>query len=117
MVDACAFVRNLPDELYRPMAKSESRAPRLGVGCSSDLTIRELEETIRDVVGSKGRLTFDPCKPDRMPQKSLDLSWTEELGWQPAIPFRAGLTRVYQEYLATHSIVERRPIRATRVIP
>jgi GDP-L-fucose synthase len=88
MADACVFLMNLTDEVYGPMARSESQAPLFNVGCGKDLTIRELAELIRDVVGFKGRLTFDASKPDGTPRKLLDVSRMKKLGWQARISLR-----------------------------
>jgi GDP-L-fucose synthase len=103
MADACVFLMNLPDDVYEPIARSESQAPLLNVGCGEDLTILELAELINDVVGFKGRLTFDASKPDGTPRKLLDVSRMKGLGWQAGISLREGLTIVYQEYSAVQA--------------
>ena len=95
MADACVFLMNLPDEVYGPIARSESQAPLFNVGCGSDLTVRELAELIREVVGFEGRLAFDASKPDGTPRKLLDVSRMKQLGWQASIPLREGLEAVY----------------------
>lgn len=104
MADACVFLMNLPDEVYGPIARSESLAPLLNVGCGEDLTVRELAELIRDVVGFQGRLVFDESKPDGTPRKLLDLSRMKELGWQAEIALREGLESVYREYLTISTV-------------
>jgi GDP-L-fucose synthase len=103
MADACAFLMSLPDDVYEPIARSEAQAPLFNVGCGEDLTIRELAELIRDVVGFKGRLAFDASKPDGTPRKLLDVSRMKDLGWKAKIPLRDGLTAVYREYAATRT--------------
>jgi GDP-L-fucose synthase len=100
MADACVFLMNLPDAVYGPIAQSDSLAPLLNVGCGEDLTVQELAELIREVVGFEGHLVFDTSKPDGTPRKLLNMSRMKELGWQASIPLREGLTAVYQEYLA-----------------
>lgn len=102
MADACVFLMNLPDATYRPLVQSESLAPLVNIGCGQDLTIRELAELIRDVVGFKGRLAFDTSKPDGTPRKLLDVSRMMMLGWQSRISLREGLAEVYREYSAKH---------------
>jgi GDP-L-fucose synthase len=101
MADACVFLMNLPDEVYGSIANSESQAPLLNVGCGEDLTVQELAELIRDVVGFKGRLVFDAAKPDGTPRKLLDVSRMKELGWKAGISLREGLVAVYRDYAAT----------------
>ncbi|MEV6110281.1 GDP-L-fucose synthase [Streptomyces sp. NPDC051940] len=72
----------------------------VNVGCGEDLTIRELAETVRDVVGYPGRIAFDPARPDGTPRKLLDVSRMTSLGWQPKIALRDGIASVYAGWLA-----------------
>jgi GDP-L-fucose synthase len=102
MADASVFLMNLPDEVYGPFAGSESQTSLFNVGYGEDLTVRELAELIREVVGFDGRLTFDASKPDGTPRKLLDVSRMKQLGWQASIPLREGLAAIYAEYSATH---------------
>ncbi|MDR3736246.1 MAG: GDP-L-fucose synthase [Acidobacteriaceae bacterium] len=97
MADACVHLMSLPDEVYEPIALSETQAPLLNVGCGEDLTVRELAEMIRDVVGFKGRLAFDVSKPDGTPRKLLDVSRMKQVGWQASISLRKGLEAVYAD--------------------
>jgi GDP-L-fucose synthase len=101
MADACVFLMNLPNEVYGPIAHSESQAPLFNVGYGEDLTVRELAELIKDVVGFEGRLEFDASKPDGTPRKLLDVSRVKQLGWQAGIPLREGLAAVYKDYCFT----------------
>jgi GDP-L-fucose synthase len=103
MADACVFLINLPDAVYGPIVRSELLAPLLNIGCGEDLTVQELAELIRDVVGFKGRLVFDTSKPDGTPRKLLDVSRMKELGWEASISLREGLAAVYAQY--TKSLV------------
>jgi GDP-L-fucose synthase len=98
MADACVFLMNLPDEEYESITRSELHPPMLNIGCGVDLTVRELAELIRDVVGFRGRLDFDRTKPDGTPRKLLDVSRMTQLGWQATIPLRQGLAAVYADY-------------------
>jgi GDP-L-fucose synthase len=102
MADACVFLMNLTDDQFNTVTQSESQAPLFNVGCGEDLTIAELAETIRDVVGFKGKLTFDRSKPDGTPRKLLDVTRMSNLGWNARIPLRTGLESVYQELLIAH---------------
>jgi GDP-L-fucose synthase len=106
MADACVFLMNLPDAVYGPIVHSESLAPLLNIGCGEDLTVRELAELIRDVVGFKGQLVFDTSKPDGTPRKLLDVSRMKQLGWQASISLREGLASVYWEYSAIPAIAQ-----------
>ena len=72
----------------------------INVGCGEDQTIRELAETIQKVVGFSGRLDFDTSYPNGTPQKILDISKINSLGWKPRIPLKEGLKQVYRWYAA-----------------
>ena len=70
----------------------------VNVGCGKDQTIKELAETIQEVVGYTGHLKFDSTRPDGTPQKILDISKINSLGWKPTISLPEGLKQVYQWY-------------------
>jgi GDP-L-fucose synthase len=100
MADACLFLMRLSDYQFADLAGREP-APLINIGCGQDLTIRELAETVADVVGFTGELVFDASKPDGTPRKLLDISRLKGLGWNHATPLRAGLERVCREYRRT----------------
>ena len=116
MADACVFLMNLPDAVYGPIIDSKSLAPLLNIGCGDDLTVRELAELIGEVVGFKGELAFDTSKPDGTPRKLLDVSRMKELGWKASISLREGLTAVYQEYSAIHTVAQQPSGYGTQVV-
>jgi GDP-L-fucose synthase len=97
MADACLFLMGLGDDQFDQLT-GEEHAPLINIGCGLDLTIRELAETVADVVGFRGKLVFDDSKPDGTPRKLLDCSRLNSLGWQPATPLRAGLERASQSF-------------------
>jgi GDP-L-fucose synthase len=103
MADASVFPMNLPDDRVSEVTQSETQAPLLNVGCGEDLTIAELAETIRDVVGFKGKLAFDRSKPDGTPRKLLDVSRVSDLCWNARIPLCMEQESVYQELLRSRS--------------
>ena len=63
------------------------------------MTIRELAETIKAVVGYEGKLGFDPTKPDGTPRKLQDVSRMKALGWESKVVLRAGIERTYAWFL------------------
>ena len=67
----------------------------INVGCGTDVTVKELCETVRAVVGYEGRLEFDATKSDGTQRKLLDLSKISALGWRPRIALPAGIEQVY----------------------
>ena len=72
----------------------------INIGSGEDVTIRELAELIRDVVGFEGELAWDKTKPDGTPRKLLDVSRIRAVGWQPTIPLRKGVAQTYEWFLA-----------------
>ncbi len=97
LASACLHVMNLETETYR--AHTLPMLSHVNIGTGLDLTIRELAETISRVVGFKGRLEFDPSRPDGMPRKLLDVSKINGLGWKAAITLEEGLESTYRWFL------------------
>jgi GDP-L-fucose synthase len=69
----------------------------VNVGSGMDLSIRELAELIKSIVGYKGELFFDPAKPDGTPRKLLNISKIEKMGWKYKIGLEEGIRAVYKE--------------------
>jgi len=80
----------------------------INVGSGQEVSIRELAETIADVVGYEGELVFDTGKPDGTPRKLLDNSKLEALGWLAPTSLRDGLASAYQWYLANEDHIRSR---------
>jgi GDP-L-fucose synthase len=86
LASACFFLmENYNDELF------------LNVGTGADVTIRELAEMVKDVVGYSGELIFDTTKPDGTPRKLMDVSRLHQLGWKHSIELRDGIAMVYED--------------------
>jgi len=73
--------------------------PFVNIGCGNDITIRELVEEVVSVVGFEGQLQFDTSKPDGTPQKLLDVSKANALGWKAEIALRPGIQDAYHWFL------------------
>ncbi len=76
-----------------------SESGHINVGTGVDLSIRELAETIRDVVNPDAELVWDTTKPDGTPRKLLDVARLAALGWKPKIALREGLESTYRWFL------------------
>lgn len=88
LADACLFLLEKYD------------SPEIvNIGRGEDVTIRELAETICEVLGFKGELDFDTSKPDGTPRKLLDMTKLFGLGWRPKIPLREGIREAYACFL------------------
>jgi len=99
MAHACVRLMSLPDERLAPLLP-EHAPPLINVGCGSDLTIRELAERVRSIVGCDATIAWDRTKPDGTPQKRLDVSKLTALGWAPAIALDAGIRETSADFLA-----------------
>jgi len=71
----------------------------VNVGVGEDVTIRELAELIKRVVGFEGAITLDASKPDGTPRKLMDVARLSGLGWKASIPLEDGVRRTYQWFL------------------
>lgn len=93
MADACVFLmeQGIGDGLYN-------------IGYGNDVTIRELAETVMDVIGFTGKVAFDSSKPDGTPRKLLDVSRLAKLGWKAKIPLRDGVAKAYASYLESRKV-------------
>ena len=98
LADACLFLMRQPSK--RVFDASFQGIINIGVG--EDLSILELAKIIRDVVGFRGRLRFDPDMPDGTPRKLLDVSRINALGWYAKISLRTGIERTYDWYKHHH---------------
>lgn len=70
----------------------------INVGSGSDVTIRELAETIRRIIGFSGEIVWDTSKPDGTPRKLMDSSRLLALGWKPEVDFEKGIALAYEDF-------------------
>ena len=71
----------------------------LNVGTGEDVTIKELSQTIKEIVGYEGEIRFDTSKPDGMFRKVMDVSKINNLGWKAKISLDEGIKKTYEWYL------------------
>tara|TARA_B100001564_G_C20665161_1_gene683404 strand:- start:1053 stop:2018 length:966 start_codon:yes stop_codon:yes gene_type:complete len=97
MAEASLFVLNLNKNIYdkntRPMLS------HINVGTGKDIAIREVAETMREVVGYDGVISFDNSKPDGPVKKLIDVSRLSNMGWNYNIDLKEGLEKTYDWYL------------------
>ena len=101
MADACIYLMNLPDEEFKPLLaadRNDGLPPLMNIGVGHDLTIRELAETVKDVVGYQGVIEFDASKPDGTPRKLMDVGRLNALGWKAKTPMHDGLASAYADF-------------------
>ncbi len=98
MAEASLFVLDLDRDLYQ--RETDPMLSHINVGSGVDITIRELAQTIADVTGFTGRLTFDASKPDGTPRKLMDVSRLGRMGWRAKIDLKEGIQDTYRWFLA-----------------
>jgi GDP-L-fucose synthase len=92
------YVDDLADALVF-LLRNYSGEEHVNVGVASDVTIRELAETVMRVVGLNAELRFDRSKPDGTPRKLMDSSRLFAMGWTPKTSLEDGFRRAYAWYL------------------
>ena len=97
MAQASLFVLELDEVTYQ--ANTQPMLSHINVGTGVDVTIREMAETMKEVVGFKGKLTFDTTKPDGAPRKLIDVTRLENMGWKYSVDLRKGIEKTYDWYL------------------
>ena len=108
MAEACVFLMRLPDADFDALLGSDETVsgrfepPLVNIGSGCELSIAELAERVRQVVGYPGRIEFDPGRPDGTPRKRLDTRRLDALGWRARTPLDEGLARAYADFLARH---------------
>jgi GDP-L-fucose synthase len=101
MARASIYVMNLDKEIYYEQISKEYN--HINVGSDKELTIKELAETIKEVVGFKGKINFDPSKPDGSFRKLLNSERINQLGFKSKISLKKGLKKTYREYIKKHN--------------
>jgi GDP-L-fucose synthase len=97
MAQASLFVLELDEQTYKD--NTQPMLSHINVGTGKDTTIREMAETMKQVVGYEGRLTFDATKPDGAPRKLIDISRLKRMGWEYRVDLKEGLKKTYAWYL------------------
>jgi nucleoside-diphosphate-sugar epimerase len=98
MAEACAFLLNLPKDVYAE--NTEPMLSHINVGTGSDVSIADLARAIAQVTGFEGRISFDATKPDGAPRKLLDVSRLTNMGWTAGVSLEEGIRQTYDWYLA-----------------
>lgn len=92
MAEACVFImeRDVQEGLFN-------------IGLGEDVTIRELADIVRDIVGFEGQIVYDASKPDGTPRKLLDVDRMKQLGWTAKTSLRDGIAKAYADFRARHA--------------
>jgi GDP-L-fucose synthase len=97
LAQAAIHVMNVDKKIYDEQMSSE--ISHINVGSEQELTIKELAETIKEVIDFKGKINFDSNKPDGSSRKLLNSERINKLGFKPKTHLKEGLIKTYQDYL------------------
>ena len=100
LAEASIYLMNLDKKTY--VSKLSSLSNHINVGSGKELSIRELAETIKEVINFKGTINFDASKPDGSPRKLLDSEKISELGFKPKTGLKEGISKTYEDYLKVY---------------
>ncbi len=96
MADACVHILQ---EVDAEMLYTKMQQTHINIGTGVDLSIRELAEFVKDIVGFKGEILWDTSKPDGTYKKQLDVRLLNKLNWEYKLSLKEGIESVYKTYL------------------
>jgi GDP-L-fucose synthase len=99
MAEACVFLMNLDEKRYQSLISSKDEPPLINVGCGEDISIKELVEQVKTIIGYQGEVHWDLSKPDGTLRKLLDITKMKQLGWLPNTPIEMGIKLAYADFL------------------
>ncbi len=102
LANALVHLAALDEQRYDALV-APSQCPLINVGTGIDLTIRELAETVAEVVGYQGRFVQDTSKPDGTMRKVMDVSKIHGLGWKAMTNLKQGISLTYQSFTEAHA--------------
>ena len=97
MAEASLFVLELDEKTYQ--ANTKPMLSHINIGTGKDVTICEMAETMKEVIGFKGKLTFDTAMLDGALRKLIDVSRLSNMGWEYSVNLKDGLSKTYKWYL------------------
>ena len=98
MADACVFIMEKVDFSDLSAGKGEVRNCHINIGTGKEITIRDLASLIKETIGYRGEIVFDPSRPDGTMRKLTDPSKLNALGWRHQIEIEEGVRRMYEWY-------------------
>jgi len=101
MAKGCLYLMNLPDGRFKPLLaldRNDGLPPLLNMGSGTDLTIAELANLVKDIVGFRGEIVLDNSKPDGTMRKLMDSTRLNQLGWYATTSLIDGLASTYLDF-------------------
>lgn len=102
LAEAVIFLMNLEEDAYSKIVGLEDCPPLINVGSGKEQTIKELAETVAEVLEFKGKIVWDTSKPDGTPRKLLDSAKLFDLGWKPKVGLEEGILSAYNDFLSRY---------------
>lgn len=105
MADACVFIMENRDfkDTYSP-TENDIRNTHINIGTGQDISIKDLANIIKGIVGFNGNLVFNTTKPDGTMRKLTDVSKLNALGWKHSVELEEGIKKVYQWYINKNAV-------------
>ena len=100
MAAASIFVHELDQQTFEN--NTQKMQSHINIGTGIDVTIKELVQSVKEVVGYDGNVIFDSKRPDGSPRKLMNIDLLKKLGWKAKINLRSGLSISYTDYLLKH---------------
>lgn len=95
MADACVHIMQ---NVEAPILYDKMKQTHVNIGTGIDLTIKELAEMVKEIVGFNGQIEWDTTKPDGTPKKQLDVKLLHQLNWKYKVSLNNGINAVYERY-------------------
>ena len=101
LADAALFIMNLPKE--KLAQRTDEMRSHINVGSGTDISIKELANLVKEIVGFSGDIVWDDKMPDGTPRKLLDVSLLADLGWRSKTDIKQGMEATYKWFIANES--------------
>ena len=101
--EAAIYLMKLRDDMLARISASDEEPPLVNIGVGKDISIRDLVDIVREIVGFQGIVEWDTTKPDGTPRKLLNVNKMEKLGWIATTELRQGIALSYQDYLGNYA--------------
>ena len=101
LADAALFIMNLPKE--KLAERIDEMRSHINVGSGTDISIKELANLVKEIVGFSGEIVWDDKMPDGTPRKLLDVSLLAGLGWRSKTDIKQGMEATYKWFIANES--------------
>ena len=104
MAEACLYLMKLSENKVGQLFNSDT-APLINIGSDVDLSIKELANLIKEIIGFKGNLVFNANKPDGTMRKLMDSNQLNKLGWKKTTPLKDGIHKAYQDFIKLEGLI------------